>query len=108
MDYSAYFKNRNVVITGHTGFKGSWLSQWLHMLGAKIYAFSLDIPTNPSHYKILKKKNHSMAPEGAGNAEQCMVKMEILIAIGKKHKKKKKKHKKMPKDSGNGTESENS
>jgi len=54
VDYSAYFKNRNVVITGHTGFKGSWLSQWLHMLGAKIYAFSLDIPTNPSHYENLK------------------------------------------------------
>lgn len=56
MDYSSYFKNKNVVITGHTGFKGSWLSQWLHMLGANINAFSLDIPTNPAHYNELDIK----------------------------------------------------
>ena len=56
MDYSSYFKNKNIVITGHTGFKGSWLSQWLYMLGAKISAFSLDIPSTPAHYNELKIK----------------------------------------------------
>lgn len=54
MDYSKYFRNKNIVITGHTGFKGSWLSQWLYMLGANISAFSLDVPTQPSHYDNLK------------------------------------------------------
>ena len=34
------FKNKNVMITGHTGFKGSWLTAWLHMLGANITAVS--------------------------------------------------------------------
>ena len=38
------FKNKKVIITGNTGFKGSWLTLWLNILGAKIYGFSL----NPS------------------------------------------------------------
>ena len=53
MDYINYFNNKKVFITGHTGFKGSWLSKWLSLLGANIYAVSLDIPTNPSHYELL-------------------------------------------------------
>ena len=42
------FKNKKVIITGHTGFKGSWLSIWLNDLGAKIIGISKDIPTQPS------------------------------------------------------------
>ena len=53
MDYTSYFNNKNVFITGHTGFKGSWLSKWLSLLGANIYGVSLDVPTNPSHYELL-------------------------------------------------------
>ena len=47
------YKNRRVAITGHTGFKGSWISYWLKMLGAEICGFSIDVPTNPSHYRDL-------------------------------------------------------
>jgi CDP-glucose 4,6-dehydratase len=39
---------RHVLITGHTGFKGSWLALWLHMMGAKVTGFSLPPPTQPS------------------------------------------------------------
>ena len=46
------YKNKKVLITGHTGFKGSWLSFWLHSLGAKIYGISDGIPTKPSFYKV--------------------------------------------------------
>ena len=53
MNYTQYFKNKKVFVTGHTGFKGSWLSKWLSILGAEIYGVSLDIPTNPSHYELL-------------------------------------------------------
>ena len=49
--FSNIFKNKSVLITGHTGFKGSWLTMWLHMLGAKIIAISKDIPTKPSHFE---------------------------------------------------------
>lgn len=42
------FENKTVLITGHTGFKGSWLSIWLRKLGAHIIGVSIDIPTTPS------------------------------------------------------------
>jgi len=45
------------LITGNTGFKGSWLSIWLLKLGAKVYGFSKDIPTEPSLFKALDLKN---------------------------------------------------
>ena len=48
------FKNKKVLITGHTGFKGSWLTIWLLMLNAKIMGISKDIPSQPSHFKGLK------------------------------------------------------
>ena len=47
------FKNSNVIITGHTGFKGSWLTLWLKYLGANVTGISLDPPTNPSHFNSL-------------------------------------------------------
>ena len=37
-----YYINKKVIITGHTGFKGSWLSLWLHKLGAKVIGISKD------------------------------------------------------------------
>ncbi len=48
------FKNKKILITGHTGFKGSWLTLWLSMMGAKIYGISNNIPTKPSHYETIK------------------------------------------------------
>ena len=42
---SAFWRNKSVLITGHTGFKGSWLSLWLQQLGAKVVGFSLEPPT---------------------------------------------------------------
>ena len=44
------FKNSRVIITGHTGFKGSWLTAWLKELGADIMGISLDPNTSPSHF----------------------------------------------------------
>lgn len=51
------FKNKKILITGHTGFKGTWLSAIFSLFGAKIYGISLDYPTNPSFYKMMKFKN---------------------------------------------------
>lgn len=42
------FKNRRILITGHTGFKGSWLCLLLHKLGAEVFGYALDPPTKPS------------------------------------------------------------
>ena len=47
------YKGKRVLITGHTGFKGSWLCSWLLDLGATIAGYSVDIPTEPSHFHTL-------------------------------------------------------
>ena len=44
------FSGKTVLVTGHTGFKGSWLSIWLKMLGAKVVGLALDPNTIPSHF----------------------------------------------------------
>jgi len=45
------FRNRRVLVTGHTGFKGSWLVLWLHALGARVYGYALPPPTHPSLFE---------------------------------------------------------
>jgi len=46
--FNGFYKNRKVLITGHTGFKGSWLCLLLYKLGADVYGYALEPPTNPS------------------------------------------------------------
>lgn len=48
------FNNKKILITGHTGFKGSWLSVWLKKLGGIIIGLSDNVPTVPSHYDLFK------------------------------------------------------
>jgi CDP-glucose 4,6-dehydratase len=42
------YRNKKVLVTGNTGFKGSWLCTWLLCLGADVYGISNEIPTTPS------------------------------------------------------------
>lgn len=51
MDLS-FFKNKKVLITGHTGFKGAWLSKILINAGARVVGYSLEAPTNPSVFEL--------------------------------------------------------
>lgn len=53
MDFSCY-AGKKVLVTGHTGFKGSWLCEWLLSLGAEVYGFSCGIPTRPSLFRQLR------------------------------------------------------
>lgn len=48
------YNGRKVFVTGHTGFKGSWLCEWLLALGAEVYGFSNGIPTRPSLFRQLR------------------------------------------------------
>lgn len=47
-----FWKRKRVFITGHTGFKGAWLSLWLRRLGAEVTGYSLEPPTNPNLYAL--------------------------------------------------------
>lgn len=48
-----FWANRNVLVTGHTGFKGSWLNVWLDALGANVTGYSLEPPTDPAMFDLL-------------------------------------------------------
>ena len=49
------FKDQKVLVTGHTGFKGSWLAMALNSLGAKVYGYSIDVPTSPSIFSSIEE-----------------------------------------------------
>jgi len=55
--FNNIYKNKTVLVTGHTGFKGSWLTLWLTKLGAKVIGYSLKPPTTPNHFELLKNLN---------------------------------------------------
>ncbi|MGE0634476.1 MAG: GDP-mannose 4,6-dehydratase, partial [Pseudobdellovibrionaceae bacterium] len=64
MQLAPIYKNKKVLVTGHTGFKGSWLCEWLLDLGAQVCGYSIDIPTKPSHFEILGLEKRIMHHQG--------------------------------------------
>ena len=56
--FNSIYKEKKVLITGNTGFKGSWLTVWLLKLGADVYGLAKDIPTEPSMFNELGLKNN--------------------------------------------------
>jgi len=48
------YRGRRVLVTGHTGFKGSWICQWLLRLGAQVAGYSLYVPSDPSNFEVIK------------------------------------------------------
>lgn len=52
MELMSTYKGKNVFITGHTGFKGSWLSLWLSKMGANVFGYSLFPDTTPNNYTV--------------------------------------------------------
>lgn len=51
------YSGKRVLVTGHTGFKGSWLSLWLTQMGAEVSGFSLDVPTVPAAFELMRLGN---------------------------------------------------
>lgn len=58
MSLNSAYSGKKVIITGHTGFKGSWLARWLSLMGAEIFGISRDIPTTPSHFAAAQLSSH--------------------------------------------------
>lgn len=52
--YKDIYKDKKVLVTGNTGFKGSWLTVWLIKLGAKVFGISNEIPTDPAMFDVLE------------------------------------------------------
>ena len=59
-----FWKNKNVLVTGHTGFKGSWLSLWLQQMGANVSGYALPAPTQPSLFEAANVANGMHSVEG--------------------------------------------
>ena len=51
--FAGVYSNRKVLVTGHTGFKGSWLVSWLRLLGAEVIGFALPPETDPCHFDLI-------------------------------------------------------
>jgi CDP-glucose 4,6-dehydratase len=60
----AFWKGKRVFLTGHTGFKGSWLSLWLQNLGASLTGYALAPPTNPSLFDLARVTDGMQSIEG--------------------------------------------
>ncbi|MDR2573074.1 MAG: CDP-glucose 4,6-dehydratase [Desulfovibrio sp.] len=68
------YQGRRVFVTGHTGFKGSWLAAWLVRLGATVGGYADNIPTNPSHFSAMRLNEHMEDMRGDIRDRQALVK----------------------------------
>lgn len=82
----AFWKNRRVFLTGHTGFKGGWTALWLSRMGAKVYGYSLAPPSLPNFFletKLQKKLTNSFIGDICNlknlNREIKLAKPSIII-----------------------------
>lgn len=62
--FGGFYEGKKVLVTGHTGFKGSWLTLWLTLLGADVTGFSKYIPSQPNHFEVLGLKDDIRHIEG--------------------------------------------
>jgi CDP-glucose 4,6-dehydratase len=63
LEMSAFWSGKRVLLTGHTGFKGSWLALWLSSLGAEVFGCALEPETTPSMFDLLRLRdevNHAV------------------------------------------------
>ncbi|MBI4823542.1 MAG: CDP-glucose 4,6-dehydratase [Nitrospirae bacterium] len=62
--FRGLYKGKTVLVTGHTGFKGSWLAIWLTSLGAKVIGYSLYLPSKPCNFTVSNIQKHITHIEG--------------------------------------------
>lgn len=83
--YSSFWKGRKVFITGHTGFKGSWLSLWLQSLGAELSGYALQPPSSPNLFELAKVDRGMHSIQGdirdAERLQKAMQRAEPEIVI---------------------------
>ena len=67
----SFWNKKKVLITGHTGFKGSWLSLWLQSAGANVVGYALPPPTNPSLFKLADVASGMVSLTGDVSLDTC-------------------------------------
>ena len=83
--HQRFWKNRRVFLTGHTGFKGAWLSLWLISVGAKVTGYALKAPTEPNLFELLELRKDMISivadirDLGRLKAEMKKAKPDIVI-----------------------------
>lgn len=80
VDRQSFWKGKRVLVTGHTGFKGSWLSLWLQTIGADVIGYALEPPTKPSLFEL------AAVGEGMTSIMGDVRDLEHLIAVVREHK----------------------
>ena len=75
----AFWQGRRVLLTGHTGFKGAWLSLWLSQLGAKVTGFALDPPTSPSLWQAAHL--HQLVDDRRGDVRDLTALLAVVHEI---------------------------
>ncbi len=74
------YQGKKILVTGNTGFKGSWLSVWLNDLGAEVYGISNGIPTEPAMFNVLDLwgivKHHSIDIRDSKLLSDCIYKIQ--------------------------------
>lgn len=69
--FNHFYHGKTVLVTGHTGFKGGWLSLWLKQLGAKVHGLSLPPPTTPNFHEVIQA--HAFESETLGDIRELDV-----------------------------------
>jgi CDP-glucose 4,6-dehydratase len=89
----AFWRDRGVLLTGHTGFKGAWLALWLQSLGARVTGFSNGAPTEPSLYELARvgegmesiegdvRDHHAIAVATADAAPEIVIHMAAQALV---------------------------
>ena len=78
----SFWRGRRVFLTGHTGFKGSWLTQWLKIDGARVTGYSLAPPTQPSLFEAADvAARASEAAEGLTELERATRELEQIAGM---------------------------
>jgi CDP-glucose 4,6-dehydratase len=77
------YKGKKVFLTGHTGFKGSWLLYWLHLLGAEIRGYALAPDSTPSLFELLDGEQLGDSIIADLN-DRATLEKELIISLGPK------------------------
>ena len=75
--FANYYAGKRVLVTGHTGFKGAWLSLWLHRLGAQVTGFSLPA-ISPGLHEVVREK--TFAAETFGDIRDALAALNAYTA----------------------------